>query len=186
MIVRVHKLITPSLPQLIVFCVAQRLNFSALFIGKNTVKKSIWITLVTTIMFSASEQAARAEGDFHAGGPVEERAAMMSPEKAAYQKAQTEEHQCVSEHQSDYSSACSKSFLATLRAQQNFGHFIATGEHVPQYRLVAAKPVEPGQTDQEWPEDVIKAIVARIPYWTSAQKAEQLKLYKYSHSCAGC
>jgi hypothetical protein len=186
MIVRVHQLITPSLPRLILSCVAQRLNFSALFIGKDTVKKSIWITLAATIMFSASVQAARAEGDFYAGGPVEERAAMMSPEKAAYQKAQTEEHQCVSEHQRDYSSACSRSFLATLRAQQNFGHFIATGDHAPQFRPVAAKPVEPEQTDQEWPEDVIKAIIARIPNWTPAQKAEQLKLYKYSHSCAGC
>ena len=185
MIIRVRKLITPSTVADSFLC-AQRLNFSALFIGRNTVKKSIWITLAATIMFSASVQAARAEGDFYAGGPVEERAAMMSPEKTAYQEALREEHQCVSEHQRDYSSACSKSFLATVRAQQNFGHFIATGEHAPRYRPVAAKPVDLEQTDQEWPEDVIKAIVARIPYWTPAQKAEQLKLYKYSHSCAGC
>jgi hypothetical protein len=168
------------------FCVAQRRNFGALFIGRNTVKKSIWISLATTIMFSASVQTASAEGNFHAGGPVEERAAMMSLEKTAYQDALRDEHQCVSEHQRDYSSACSKLLLATVRAQQNFGHFIATGEHVPQYRPVVAKSAEPEQTDQEWPDDVIKAIVARNPYWTPAQKAEQLKLYKYSHSCAGC
>jgi hypothetical protein len=150
------------------------------------VKKSIWITLVATIMFSASVQAARAEGNFNAGGSVEERAAMMSPEKTAYQEAQRAEHQCVSEHQRDYSSACSRLFPATVRAQQNFGHFIATGEHALQYRPVAAKAVEPEQTDQEWPDNVMKAIVARNPNWTPAQKAEQLKLYMYSHSCAGC
>jgi hypothetical protein len=150
------------------------------------VKKSIWITLVATVMFSASVQAARAEGNFYAGGPVEERAAMMSAEKTAYREALREEHQCVSEHQRNYNSACAKSFLATVRAQQNFGHFIATGEHAPQYRPVVAKSVEPEQTDQEWQDDVIKAIVARNPNWTPAQKAEQLKMYKYSHSCAGC
>lgn len=149
-------------------------------------KKSIWITLVATIMFSASVQAARAEGNFNAGGSVEKRAAMMSPEKTAYQDAQRAEHQCVSEHQKDYSSACSKLFLATVRAQQNFGHFIATAEHAPQYRQVAAKPAELEQADQEWPDDVIKAIVARNPNWTPTQKAEQLRMYKYSHSCAGC
>jgi len=104
---------------------------------------------------------------------------MASPEKTAYQQALREEHHCISEHKSDYRSACSKLFLATVRAQQNFGHFIATGENAPQNR---AKPVEPELTDQEWPDDVIKAIVARNPYLTPAQKAEQIKLYKYSHS----
>lgn len=149
-------------------------------------KKSIWLNLAATIMFSASVQAARAEGNFTAGGPVEERAARMSPEKTAYQEAQRTEHQCVSEHQRDYSSACSKLFEATVRAQQNFGHFIATGEHAPQFGPVAAKAAEPEKTDQEWPDDVIKAIVARNPNWTPTQKAEQLRLYTYSHSCAGC
>jgi hypothetical protein len=137
-------------------------------------------------MFSASAQAARAEDNFSAGASVEERAGMMSPEKSAYQEAQREEHQCVSEHQRDYKSACSNLFLATVRAQQNFGHFIATGEHAPQFRSIAAIPAGSEQTDQEWPVNVIKAIVARNPNWTPAQKAEQLKLYKYSHSCAGC
>jgi hypothetical protein len=186
MTVRVHKLITPSLPWPIQFYVTRQLNFGALFTGRNTVKKSIWITLTATIMFSASVQAAHAEGNFRASGPVEERAAMMSPEKTAYQEAQRAEHQCVGEHQRDYSSACSKLLLATVRAQQNFGHFIATGEHAPEYRPVAAKPKDLQQADQEWPDDVIKAIVARNPNWTTSQKAEQLRLYRYSHSCAGC
>jgi hypothetical protein len=100
-------------------------------------------------------------------------------EKTAYQEALREEHRCISEHKSDYMSACSKLFMATVRAQQNFGHFIATGESAP---LNRAKSVEPELTDQEWPDDVIKAIVARNPYLTPAQKAEQIKLYKYSHS----
>jgi len=150
------------------------------------VKKSIWITLAATIIFSASVQAARAGENVYAGSRVEERAAMMSPEKTAYQEAQQAEHQCVSEHQRDYSTACSTLFQATVRAQQNFGHFIATGEHASQLRPVVAKSVEPRQADQEWPVDVIKAIVARNPNWTPTQKAEQLRLYKYSHSCADC
>jgi hypothetical protein len=146
------------------------------------VEKSIWITLAATVMFSASVQAAHAESNYYDGGSVEERAAMKSPEKTAYLEALREGHQCASEHQRDHSSACSKLFLATVRAQQNFGHFIATGEHAPQYRPVAADPVVAEQTDQEWPDDVIKAILARNPYLTSAQKAELLKLYRYSHS----
>jgi hypothetical protein len=137
---------------------------------------------MATIIVSAFVQAACAEGNFHAAGSVEERAAMNSPEKTSYQEALKEEHQCVSEHKTDYSSACSKLFLATVRAQQNFGHFIATGEDAPQYRTIEAKPMEPELTDQEWPDDVIKAIVARNPYLTPAQKADQIKLYKYSHS----
>ena len=154
--------------------------------GRNTVKKSTWIPLVATIAISAFAQAACAEGGFNAGGTVEERAAMTSPEKTAYQEALKNEHRCVSEHQSDYGTACSKLFQATVRAQQNFGYFIATGETAPQYRPAAAKQVASGQTDREWPDNVIKAIVARNPYWTPAQKAEQIKLYQYSHSCPGC
>jgi hypothetical protein len=146
------------------------------------VKKSIWITLLATFTYSGFVQSACAEGNHSAGGSVEARAAMPSPEKTAYQEALKEEHQCISEHKRDYRSACSKLFLATVRAQQNYGHFIATGENAPQYRPVAAKPAEPVLTDQEWPDDVIKAIVARNPYLTPAQKAEQIKLYKYSHS----
>jgi hypothetical protein len=145
-------------------------------------KKSIWISFLATIMTSAFLQAACAEGNFHAGGSVEELAAKPSTEKTAYQEALREEHQCVSEHKRDYSSACSKLFLATVRAQQNFGHFIATGIVASQHLPIEAKPMEPELTDQEWPDDVIKAIVARNPYLTPAQKAEQIKLYKYSHS----
>jgi hypothetical protein len=150
------------------------------------VKKSIWITLAATIIIPAYVQVAHAESNFNAGGHVEERAAMTSPEKTAYQKALREEHQCVSEHQTDYSSACSKLFLETVRAQQNFGYYIATGEDAPQYRTTLVRTAETGQTEREWPENVIKAIVARNPYWTPAQKAEQIKLYKYSHSCPNC
>ena len=149
-------------------------------------KNPTWITLAATIAISAFAQAASAEGGFSAGGTVEERAAVMSPEKTAYQEALKNEHQCVSEHQRDYGTACSKLFLATVRAQQNYGYFIATGEAAPQYRPVAAKQAASGQTDREWPDNVIKAIVARNPYWTAAQKAEQIKLYQYSHSCPGC
>jgi hypothetical protein len=150
------------------------------------VNKSIWITLAATIMIPALMQAAHAESSFYAGGHVEERAAMMSPEKTAYQEALREEHQCVSEHERDYSSACSKLFLATVRAQQKFGYFIATGDDATQYRPVVAKSVDLEQPEQEWPHNVIKAIVARNPYWTPAQKAEQIRLYMYSHSCPDC
>jgi hypothetical protein len=185
MIARVHKMITSSKPWLILFCVTEQLTL-AQYLERNTVKKSIWITLVATILIPAFAQAGRAENNFYTGGPVEERAAMMSPEKTAYQEALRAEHQCVSEHQRDYSSACSKLFLATVRAQQNFGYFIATGEGAPRNRPVAAKTADLEQTEQEWPDNVIKAIVARNPYWTSAQKAEQIKLYMYSHSCTDC
>ena len=154
-------------------------------------KKSIWITLAAAIIFSASAHAARAGENAYTGSLVEQRAAMASPEKTAYQEAQRAEHQCVSEHQKDYSAACSRLFQSTVRAQQNFGRFIATGEHASQFRPVAAQAVESnsvesGQSEQEWPVDVIKAIVARNPNWTPTQKAEQLRLYKYSHSCADC
>lgn len=149
-------------------------------------KNSTLITSVVMMMFTAFVQTSRAEGNLYEGGSVEARAARTSPEKTAYLKAQREEHQCAAKHKTDSRSACSDAYQATVRAQQHFGRFLATGEHTSQFRLVSTNASEPEQADQEWQYDVIKAIVARDRYLTPAQKAQQLRMYKYSHSCAAC